>query len=103
MTGPWPSVHLHELADPPLEPDPPGFARAQRLQGFGQRLHLLGDLGRQRPEELLLVGEVQVEGPVRGVGQLDDVVDPRGVVALRCEHRLARVEEPPFRVPAAGA
>ena len=47
----------------------------------------LGDLGREAAEQVLLVGEVEVEGAVRGLGELHDVVDAGGVVALRARRR----------------
>ena len=61
-------------------PSAPGLERAERL---GERLHLVGDLGRERAEQVFLVGEVQVEGAVRRLGELHDVVDAGRVVALR--------------------
>ena len=42
------------------------------------------------PEEVLLRREVEVEGPVRGRGGLDDVVDPRRVVPALGEHLVRR-------------
>jgi hypothetical protein len=67
--------------------------RADRRQRFGQLGHLLGHVGRQRAEQVFLVGEVEVEGAVRCLGHLDDVVDARRVVAARLEHGHRRVEQ----------
>ena len=61
---------------------------------LGERLHLLRAVDRQRPEQVFLVGEVEVEGAVRGPGGAHDVVDPALVVAALGEHPHAGVREP---------
>jgi len=70
---------------------------------LGEGLHLLRHFRREGTEEILFVGEIEIERPVGSLRDLDDVVDAGGVVALRCQHRRARVEQPALRVPAAGA
>ena len=55
---------------------------------------------RERAEEVLLVGEVQVERAVRRAGRAHDVVDPALVVAPLGEHAHAGVGEPPHRLAA---
>ena len=103
MTG---AVALVEVGEPrrstpasSARPLAPGVERAERL---GERLHLVGDLGHERAEQVFLVGEVQVEGAVRGLGELDDVVDARGVVAPRREDLDAGVEQLAQRALPAG-
>ncbi len=97
------SVQLDELGDPLLEPGASGRPGPQRSERFGQRLHVLGDLGREGTKQLLLVGEVEVERAVRGLRELDDVVDPSRVIALGREDGRAGVEEASFRVPSPSA
>ena len=90
QVGPGPEER--RVAGPELGvgPDPPRARpptaarrprRRQRAERVVERLRLAGRLGHQRPQQVLLVGEVQVEGAVRGLGDLDHVVHPGGVVA----------------------
>ena len=76
-------VEVGEPADPRLELGAALGARRERAEVLGERLHLVRDLGHERAEQVFLVGEVQVEGAVRRLGELDDVVDARRVVAAR--------------------
>ena len=48
---------------------------------------LVGALLGQRPEQVLHVGEVEVEGAMRDAGQAHHVVDPGGVVAVLGQRR----------------
>ena len=75
----------------------------QRAERVVELLRLGGRLGHQRPQQVLLVGEVQVEGAVRGLGDLDDVVDPGGVVAPLVEGDHGRVEQLAHGAPALAA
>ena len=96
-------VEIDEPGDPRAQrcfAGPTGLERAERL---GQRLHLVGDLRGQCAEKLLFVGEVQVEGSVRGLRELHDVVDARREVSLRREHLRAGVEELAHRALSAGS
>ena len=97
------AVELDELGDPLLEAGASRRSGTERTERFGQRLHVLGDLRRKRAEQLLLVGEVEIEGAVRGLGQLHDVIDPGRVVALGGEDGRARVEKASFGVPSPSA
>ena len=65
----------------------PVGARLERSERLGERLHLVGDLGRERAEQVFLVGEVQVEGAVRGLAR-----------ASRCRRRGPR-SSPSSRTP----
>jgi hypothetical protein len=91
-------VALAEL-DEALHPSPQlPEATGRRLdhaQLVGEGPQLVDDVQREDAEQVLLAGEVQVEGPVRGPGPADDVVDPGGVVAVGGERLGAGVEEAP--------
>src|SRR5918993_3283935 len=68
-----------------------------------QRRHLLGALDGEGAEQVLLVGEVEVEGAVRRARPAHDVVHAGGVVALVREDDGGRVEEALAGAPALGA
>ena len=88
-------VELAELPEPRRRARRgPAASGSSGGQPCGERLELGGDLLREGVEQLLLVGEVQVEGAVRGRRDLHDVVDPCRVHTPRGEHPAAGVEEP---------
>ncbi len=64
-----------------------------RTHAAGERVHLVRALDRERAQQLLLVGEVQIERAVRHPRRPDDVVDARRMEAAFREHAHARVEE----------
>ena len=75
-------VEVGERADPRRAASPrpagPGVERAERRRrASASRRRPPGE----RAEQVFLVGEVEVEGAVRGLRELDDVVDAGGVVA----------------------
>ncbi len=53
-----------------------------------------GGLDGEGPYQVLLVREVEVEGAVRRVGDVDDVLDPGAVVAPLVDRFHGRVEQP---------
>src|SRR5579864_4152052 len=54
---------------------------------------MVGRVDRERFEDVLLVGEVEVEGAVAGAGLLGDVVDARGRVTALEEHLSRGLEQ----------
>ncbi len=84
---------LGELLHPPAQLLPPRRVGTHRAQRLVERTHHLAGLGHQGAEQVLHVGEVQVEGAVRCPGHLDDVVDARRVVAAAVEHGHGRIEQ----------
>jgi hypothetical protein len=70
----------------------------------------VGELGEvvravdcQCAQQILFVGEVEVERPVRRSSGADDVVDPRGVVSAFGEDAHAGIEQLAHRAPPLGA
>ena len=92
--GGVPFIDVHELVDPPVEVLVALLAGTDPLELVGQLEHPLGGLVGQGLHDVLLVGEVQVEGAVAGAGPLGDVVDARGWVAALGERLPGRVEQP---------
>jgi hypothetical protein len=57
-------VQVGEAPDPRLQLGSSLAARPKRPELLGEDVHLVGDLGHERAEEVFLVGEVQIERPV---------------------------------------
>ncbi len=101
VAGPEFGVGLHPAVHVlPLRGAAFGRERAQRVV---EVLRLAGRLRHQGPEEVFLVGEVQVEGAVRRLGDLHHVVDPGGVVAPLVEGDHGRIEQLAHGAPALAA
>ena len=91
VVGPELRVGLHPAED--VLPLGRRVLDGQRVERVVEGLRLVGRLGHQGAQQVLLVGEVQVEGAVRGLGDIDDVVDPGGVVAPLVERHHGGVEQ----------
>ena len=101
MTGPYWSYTSRKRATQARSsaaPSGPGPISPKRV---GQLAEAVGHVGGEGPEEVLLAGEVPVEGAVGGVGRLDDVVDPGGVQPPPSEHGHAGGQEAVHRLHAA--
>ena len=96
-------VHVAEAAQPPAQLAVAGLVGADGAEGVRERGHLLGHVDQQRSEEILFVGEVEIEGAMRRASHLDDVVDARRVVAALLEHGHRRVEQLAHGLLALGA
>ena len=77
--------------------------RVERGELACQVEHLGGHVLRDRPKEVLLRREVEVEGAVGGARRLDHVVDPRRVVPALSEHPCPGVEQARHRLLTTGA
>ena len=88
------AVRRDETLEEGAELREPLVGGVDRPDLLGQRVHLLRTVDRQRPEQVFLVGEVEIEGAVRGPGGAHDVVHPALVVAAFGEHPHAGVREP---------
>ena len=82
-----------ELREPRPQLRLAGLVGRDRTERLGQRLHLLGALASERAEQVLLVGEVEIEGAVRQLRHPDDVVDAGRVVAPLGQHLEPGVEQ----------
>ncbi len=69
-------MQVHELADPGGQVVEAGGVRRHQAEPLGQRHHLAAQAAGQRPEHLVLAGEVLVEGRARAAGSLGDRLDP---------------------------
>ena len=79
MTGPGARVELPERSASTVQRDDAPGPGVRGGSAVARASSSVRDLFGQRLEQFLLVGEVQVEGPVGGGGELHDVVDPGGV------------------------
>jgi hypothetical protein len=91
--------HLGELLEEAPHLGEAVGAGGDRAQLGGEAGQLGTAVDREGVEEVVLVGEVQVEGAVRRAGGPHDVVDARRVVAPLGEHAGAGVEQPLSRPP----
>ena len=100
---PYPEVGvgLHPAAH--VLPSRHAARTGQRAERVVDLLRIGGRLDHQGPQQVLFVGEVEVEGAVRRLGDLDDVVDPGGVVAAPVEGDHCGVEQLAHRAPALAA
>jgi len=90
---PVPAVDLGEPPEPCAQHLVAVVVGRQRTERLHERADLFGHVEHERAEEVFLVREVQVEGAVRRLGHLHDVVDACREVALRAEDLDASVEQ----------
>src|SRR5205823_105237 len=86
-------VDLDVPADPCPHRLPPVEFRRERIQHLGRRAQLAGDLLGEMPEDVLLAGEVLVEGDARAGSELRDPLDAAAVVSLLTEGLQRGVED----------
>ncbi len=90
-----------ELTEPGVQCAVAAGVGADGRQLAGQVAHLDDDVVDEGPEQVFLRREVQVEGAVRDLGGVADVVDPGRVIATLGEHDQGGVEQL-AHVPLAG-
>ena len=85
-------VDLGVTADPGAHRGPAVGVGAQRVKRLGGRAQLAHHLRGELAEQVLLAGEVLVEGNSRAATELRDPVDAAAVIALVAEDLQRRVE-----------
>src|SRR5947207_2618814 len=89
LAGSGPTASRARPSAPASSWDPPPGPVVAHVQGQG-------------PKQIFLVREIQIEGPVRRLGGLDDVVDSGRLVAPLAQHVHPRIEQPLHRALAPG-
>ncbi len=96
-------IGIGEAVDPAPQRRPAAIVARHDRELIGDGLHVAQRVPQKRPEQVVLVGEIQIESPVRRLGPADNVVHPDRLEAALVEFGQTSLEQPTYRLPALGS